>query len=88
MKCIISSAQYWDIDSFVDEYAKIILEAGFTLERLDEDEDNDARILIELSSIDDLKKLANAVGHNIIFDPQRSYGDIFPTFIIYDDYME
>ena len=88
MTCIIESVQYWKVESFIDEYAKDILEAGFTLERLDEDEDHDAKILIELSSMEDLKKLADVVGQSIVFDPQRFRDDIYPTLIIYDDYME
>ncbi len=88
MKCIIDSVQDWTIESFIDEYAKTILEAGFTLERLDEGEDNDAKILIELSSMKDLKKLADVVGHSIVFYPQRFRDDIYSTLVIYDDYME
>ena len=88
MKCIIKNAHDWEIESLIDEYAKTILEAGFTLERLDEDEDNSAKILIELSSMEDLKKLADAVKHNIIFYSQRFCDDIYPTLIIYDDYVE
>lgn len=88
MTCIIESVQYWKIDSFIDEYAKIILEADFTLERLDENEDHDAKILIELSSMEDLKKLAEVVEHDVVFRPQSFSDDIWPTLTIYDDYME
>lgn len=88
MKCIIDCSHSWEIENFIDEYAKIILEAGFTLGRLDEDEDRGAKILIELNSMEDLKKLADAVEYDIIFHPQRFRDDIYPTLIIYDDYME
>lgn len=84
MKCIIESAQCWEIKSFVDEYAKTILEAGFTLERLDEGED--AKLSIELDYMEDLKRLADAVEWKIVFDPQRFHGDIYPTLVILDDY--
>ncbi len=88
MKCIIDSAQCWEIEAFIDIYAKIILEAGFALERLDKNKGNDAKILIELSSMEDLKKLADAVKYDIIFYSQRFCDDIYPTLIIYDDYVE
>jgi hypothetical protein len=86
MKCIIESARHYELKSLVDEYARAILEAGFTLERFDED--NDAKILIELSSMEDLKKLTDAVECSIVFDPQRFRDDIYPTIIIYDDDIE
>ena len=88
MKCIIESAHSWKIESFIDKYAKTILNVGFALERLDEDKDNDAKILIELSSMEDLRKLADAIEYSVIFVPQRFRDDIYPTLIIYDDYME
>ena len=88
MKCIIESAQYWKIEAFIDEYARTILKAGFTLERFDKGKDSDAKILVELDYMEDLKRLADAVGNNIVFDSQRSRDDIYPTLIIYDDYME
>lgn len=88
MKCIIDCSHSWRIENFIDEYAKIILEAGFTLERLDEDENSGAKILIKLSSMEDLKKLADAVEYDIIFYSQRFRDDTYPTLIIYDDYME
>ena len=86
MKCIIESARHYELKSLVDEYARAILEAGFTLERFDED--NDAKILIELNSMEDLKKLADAVECSIVFDPQHFRDDIYPTIIIYDDDIE
>ncbi len=88
MKCIIDSAQCWELENLVDVYAKAILEAGFTLERLNEGEDHDVKILIELDSMEDLKKLADVVGHSIVFYPQRFRDDIYSTLVIYDDYME
>lgn len=88
MKCIIESAHDWRIESLVDEYAKTILEAGFTLERLDKGEDHDAKLLIELEYMEDLKRLADAVENEIIFDPQHLRNDIYPTLIIYDDYLD
>lgn len=88
MKCIIESTLYWEIESLIDIYAKIIFEAGFTLERLDGDEGKDAKLLIELSSMEDLKKLADAVGYSIIFEPQYLDSDIYPTLVIYDYYIE
>ena len=81
MKCVIKSAQYRKIENLIDEYAKLILKAGFTLERLDED--NDAKILIELNSMEDLKKLADTVEHNIVFESQRFRDDIYPILTIY-----
>ena len=85
MKCIIESVQYGDLESLIDEYAKTILKAGFELERLGEGED--AKLLIELSDIEDLKKLTDAVEKNIVF--RRQYAcDPYPTLTIYDDYME
>ena len=84
MKCIIESAKCRNLESLVDEYAKTILEAGFTLERLDEGED--AKLSIELSYMEDLKRLADTVEWKIVFDPQRFRGDIYPTLVILDDY--
>ena len=81
MKCIIESAKYRKLESLVDEYAKIILKAGFTLERLDEGEDT--KLLIELSYMEDLKRLADAVKWKIVFVIRS---DIHPTLVILDDY--
>ena len=88
MKCIIRSIQYWTIESFIDEYGRNILDAGFTLGRLEEDEEHGAEILIELNSMEDLKKLAKAVDNNIIFNSRYFKNDIYSTLIIYDDYAE
>ena len=88
MKCIIRSIQYWTIESFVDEYGRNILDAGFTLERLVGDEEQDAGILIELNSMEDMEKLAKAVENNIIFNSRYFKNDIYSTLIIYDDYAE
>ena len=88
MKCIIRSIQYWTIESFVDEYGRNILDAGFTLERLEEDEEHEAGILIELNSMEDMEKLAKAVENNIIFNSRYFENDIYSTLIIYDDYAE
>lgn len=81
MKCIIKSMQYRKIENLIDEYAKTILKAGFTLERLDEGEN--AKLLIELDYMEDLKRLADAVERNIVFESQRSHNDIYPTLTIY-----
>ena len=88
MKCIIRSIQYWTIESFVDEYGRNILDAGFTLERLEEDEEHEAGILIEFNSMEDMEKLAKAVENNIIFNSRYFENDIYSTLIIYDDYAE
>jgi len=81
MKCIIKSMQFQKIENLIDEYAKPILKAGFTLERLDEGEN--AKLLIELDYMEDLKRLADAVERNIVFESQRSRNDIYPTLTIY-----
>jgi hypothetical protein len=73
------------LENLIDEYAKTILKAGFTLERLGEGED--AKLLIELSYIEDLKKLTDAVEKNIVFYRQYTF-DSYPRLTIYDDYME
>jgi hypothetical protein len=73
--------QYQKIGNLIDEYAKPILEAGFTLERLDEGEN--AKLLIELDSMEDLKRLADAVERNIVFESQRSCNGIYPILTIY-----
>ena len=86
MKCVIESAQSQKVEVFVDEYARAILKAGFILERLDED--GDAKILIELDSVEDLEKLANAVENDIVFHQQRFDNGTYPVLTIYDDYME
>jgi len=79
MKCIISSVIYWDAKTFVNEYARTILKAGFELERSD-----DGRFYTTLYSLEDLKKLSEAVENDIIFELDGKY----PTLTIYDDYME
>jgi len=79
MKCIISSVRYWDTETFVDEYARTILKAGFELERSDSGE-----FCITLYSLEDLDKLSEAVENDIIFES----GGRYPTLTIYDDYLE
>jgi len=51
------------------------------LERLDEGEN--AKLLIELDSMEDLKRLADAVERNIVFESQRSCNGIYPILTIY-----
>lgn len=80
MKCIIKSAGYWSTETFVDEYARTIFGAGFELERADED----GNFYITLYSIEDLEKLSEAVGSDIIYES----GGECPTLTIYDYYME
>lgn len=77
MKYAISSAKYWDVKSFVDEYARTILKAGFELERSDDGE----FFYITLYSLEDLEKLSEAVKSNIIFEPGGN-------LTIYDGYVK
>ena len=80
MKCSIRSAAYWRPKDFIDEYAQIIVGAGFEL-CTDEDEDEEFFFYIILNSLEELEKLSKAVKSDIIFE---SGGGL----IIYDDYME
>lgn len=77
MKYAISSARYWRPETFVDEYARTILGAGFELERSEDGE----FFYITLNSLEDLGKLSESVKSNIIFEPGGG-------LIIYDAYME
>lgn len=77
MKYAISSAMYWRPEEFADKYARVILEAGFKLER---DEDGKP-FYITLNSLKDLEKLSESVKSNIVFEPGRS-------LVIYDGHME
>ena len=80
MKYIIKSAGYRETEAFVDEYARAILGADFELERADED----GNFYIMLYSLEDLEKLSEAVGSDIIYES----GGEYPTLTIYDYYVE
>lgn len=88
MKCIIDSVSAYEAEWLIDSYGKKILSAGFTLERLDETEDHEAGILVELQSMEDLKKLAEVVENNIVFEAKDSFERGYPRLTIYDDYLE
>ena len=80
MKYIVKSAGYRETETFVDKYARAILGADFELERADED----GEFYITLYSLEDLEKLSEAVGSDIIYES----GGECPILTIYDYYVE
>ena len=86
MKYIIDSAGTYNSHDFWDRYSDMLLDNGFKLRVLSEDNKDKAIVIITIKSLKDLMKLIDIVGDIIIYDNDiyREY----PKITIYDGYIE
>ncbi len=77
--------------SNVEKYVGTLRNAGFTVSELDDDsvdiDDPYRRMRVNVNSIEDLVRLSDVVGQDLIVRTQYPVDGV-PVITIYDDYME